>query len=136
MTMTRLTKVTMGVLTVALLAATPASAQGRRVAQDPGQDGRYDQQRAPGNLTGQVGARDTDIWRVWVPAGRHSVIVIGDGDTDLDLYVDNASGHRLAVDDDETDYCVGEFYMRRGGYIEIRIRNLGRVYNEYQMIVR
>lgn len=62
--------------------------------------------------------------------------VVGDGDTDLDLYVDSAGGRRLAVDDEQTDYCVGEFYMRRSGYIEIRIRNLGRVYNEYRIIVR
>ena len=136
MTMTTLTKMAMGVLTMALLTALPAAAQGRRATVDQLEDGRLGAQRARGELTGQVAAHDTDTWRMWLSAGRHQVVVRGDGDTDLDLYVDGASGRRLAVDDDETDDCVGEFYLRRAGYVEIRIRNLGRVYNEYQMNVR
>jgi hypothetical protein len=100
------------------------------------QEPQIDAQRARGELTGQVAARDTDVWRMWLPAGRHRVVVIGNGNTDLDLYVDAAPGRRLAVDDGETDRCVGEFHLRRAGYVEIRIRNLGRVYNEYRMFVR
>ncbi len=117
MAMTAMRRVTVGLLMVAVLAAgQTASAQGARVS--------------------RVATFQADSWSVWVSAGWHRVVVDGDGDTDLDLYVTDTAGNRLAVDDDETDYCVGRFYMRSAGYIQIRIRNLGDVYNEYQISVQ
>ena|SRR5688572_18419595 len=84
----------------------------------------------------RVLAHDTDVWRVWVPAGASvRVLVDGDGDTDLDLHVYSPSGHLLGVDDDDTDYCVARFRTFESGYIQIRIRNWGRVYNEYALSV-
>ena len=117
MTMTGIKRTVMGVLTVAVLmtAGQTAAAQSGTVS--------------------RVRGYQTDTWSVWVSAGWHRVVVDGDGDTDLDLYVLDAAGRRLATDDDATDYCVGSFYMPRTGYIEIRIRNLGSVYNEYEITV-
>jgi hypothetical protein len=84
----------------------------------------------------RVQARGTDIWRVYVPAGAFvEVTVIGDGDTDLDLHVYSPSGRLLASDTDDTDICLADFRMPQSGYLEIRIKNWGRVYNEYELLV-
>ncbi len=83
-----------------------------------------------------VRAFATDTWRIWVVAGQvYSVVVNGDGDTDLDLFVSDPYGW-LGVDDDRTDYCVVRFRARTTGYIDVRIRNLGSVYNRYVITVR
>ena len=118
MTMTKTVKrVVAGILMVAALAAPAAAA-------------------AQNGTTSRVRAFQTDSWTVWVSAGHHEVLVSGDGDTDLDLFVYNSAGRLLDSDDDNTDFCVTSFYMPRAGYITIRIRNLGEVYNEYGLIVR
>ena len=82
----------------------------------------------------RVRAHDTDVFNVWVSSGWHRVEVNGDNDTDLDLYVSGDAG-LLAVDDDDLDYCVGRFYMPRSGYVQIRVKNLGRVYNQYRLSI-
>jgi hypothetical protein len=84
----------------------------------------------------RVPAHQTQVWRVWVPAGALvDVTVIGDGDTDLDLFVYSPTGRRLASDTDDTDICLGSFRMPMSGFIEVRIRNWGSVYNEYELLV-
>jgi hypothetical protein len=112
MTMTMVKRTVVGILMMALIVGT------RPVA-------------AADTAEGRVGAYQTASWSVWVSAGWHTVTVVGDHDTDLDLYVYNAAGQRVAADDDPTDICVGRFFMPRGGYIQVRVRNLGSVYNEY-----
>ena len=85
----------------------------------------------------RVLAFDTDVWRVWVPAGSSRVLVDGDSRTDLDLEVyDEATGRLLAMDDDRTSYCIGNFYKAHSGWIEIRVENLGRFSNGYELSVR
>lgn len=59
------------------------------------------------------------------------VIVSGDGDTDLDLYVYDECGNRVAFDDDCTDYCVASWVPRWTGRFTIRVVNRGSVYNRY-----
>jgi hypothetical protein len=84
----------------------------------------------------RVQAYDSNVWRVWVNAGQvYSVVVDGDNDTDLDLFVSDVYG-RVGQDIDYTDYCVVRFRARVTGYVEIRIDNLGHVYNEYVIQVR
>ena len=56
---------------------------------------------------------------------------------DIDLEViDEATGRLLAVDDDGTSYCIGDFYKARAGYITIRVANLGRFSNTYNVYIR
>ena len=84
----------------------------------------------------RVSAQQTVTWRVWAPAGAVvDVTVLGDGDTDLDLFVYSPSGRLLASDTDDTDLCLATFVMPASGYLEIRIKNWGRVYNEYELLV-
>ena len=118
MTMTAMKKMVAGILAMALLAvATPVSAQ-------------------QGSVIARVQAFQTVETTVWLSAGWHRVTVDGDGDTDLDLYVSDQYGNLLAVDDDRTDYCIGRFYLASGRYVRIQIRNLGDVWNEYQLTIR
>lgn len=80
---------------------------------------------------------DTDIWRVWVPAGESRVVVDGEGHTDLDLEVYDGDNDRLLVSDrDDTSYCIGRFYRARAGFVEIHIDNLGGAANAYMLSVR
>jgi hypothetical protein len=73
---------------------------------------------------------------VWVPAGRLVDVHGSFGDTDLDLFFYSPMGRLLASDTNDTDICLGSFRMPRSGYIEVRIRNWGRVYYEYELLVR
>jgi hypothetical protein len=84
----------------------------------------------------RVEAFETDIWTVWVSQGATHVEVNGDDDTDLDCYVyDKRSGQLLDKDVDSTDFCIMDFTKHSRGNIEIRIENLGNVWNRYRLTV-
>lgn len=65
---------------------------------------------------------------------RARLIVSGDGDTDLDLYVYDEYGNLADSDIDNTDYCVTEWTPRRNGQFKIVIKNRGSVYNNCVLI--
>jgi hypothetical protein len=120
MTKSLFSKMILGGLIVATLASGTAFAQGFRFVRND-----------------TVLGYDTDIWRVWVPAGSHRVVVDAGGHTDIDLEVfDDSTGQRLASDLDRTSYCIGDIYMLFSGWIEIEISNLGSRANAYHVYVR
>ena len=92
-----------------------------------------------GSITGAkstiaaVGAFGRDEFRpVTFVGGQLAVVLVsGDGDTDLDLYVYDDNGNLVARDDDGTDLCVASFVPHRTGTFTIVVRNRGRVYNRY-----
>lgn len=59
------------------------------------------------------------------------VIVIGDGDNDLDLYVYDSNGNLIASDTDYSDQCVCRWVPAWTGAFTIRIINRGAVYSNY-----
>ncbi|MCA9300636.1 MAG: hypothetical protein KDA28_16320 [Phycisphaerales bacterium] len=84
----------------------------------------------------RVDARSTDAWRLRLQAGETSTIVVhGDGDTDLDAYLYDENGNLVASDTDGTDLCVLEVSPRWTGQFRLEIRNLGGVFNEYVLTV-
>lgn len=83
----------------------------------------------------RVLAFSTDTWRVWAPAGHTSVVVDGDGDTDLDCWVYDRFGNLLGRDTDRTDLCIIRFNNPSSGNLTIRISNLGDIYNEYELTI-
>lgn len=62
------------------------------------------------------------------------VVVSGDGDTDLDLYVYDENGNLITSDTDYTDDCYVRFYPRWTGSFTIKIVNRGGVYNNYVIV--
>ena len=69
----------------------------------------------------RIPAGGTHTYTAYVVAGQPAEIVInGDGDTDLDLYVFNRFGELVAVDDDDRDYCVVRWIPRSSGTVTIR----------------
>lgn len=62
------------------------------------------------------------------------VVVSGDGDTDLDLYVYDENGNLITSDTDYTDDCYVRFYPRWTGRFRIKIVNRGGVYNDYAIV--
>lgn len=59
------------------------------------------------------------------------VIVIGDGDNDLDLYVYDEKGNLIASDTDYTDQCICRWVPAWTGSFTIKILNRGVVYSRY-----
>ena len=59
------------------------------------------------------------------------IIVIGDGDNDLDLYVYDNNGNLVASDTDYTDQCVCRWVPIWTGAFRIRIVNRGAIYSNY-----
>lgn len=88
----------------------------------------------PRTTIDRVLANTTDIWEINFHGGeRGSIRVVGDRDTDLDCYVYSSSGTLLAYDNDLTDYCILDWYQSSSGTIRLEIRNLGGVYNQYNL---
>lgn len=76
--------------------------------------------------------KSTDTYRVKFRGGESAeVLVSGDGDTDLDLYIYDANGNLIDKDVDYTDDCVCIWTPRRTGTFTIKIVNRGRISNRY-----
>ena len=86
----------------------------------------------PKYANSRVEARDYNVYNVVFRGGEiANVMVIGDGDTDLDLYVYDNNGSLIVKDDDYTDECVCTWIPPRTGSYRIMIVNRGKVYNRY-----
>jgi hypothetical protein len=83
----------------------------------------------------QVYARHYDDFAVNFYAGELArVAVVGDGDTDLDLYIYDANGNLIVADTDYSDRCLVQFVPRWTGAFRIRVVNNGYVSNRYVLM--
>jgi hypothetical protein len=80
----------------------------------------------------------TDVIKATIHVGHLAEVgILGDGDTDLDLYVYDAFGNLVGKDDDETDHCYVRFYPRTSGTYTIKIVNRSHyLSNAYLIAVR
>jgi hypothetical protein len=62
------------------------------------------------------------------------VLVSGDGDTDLDLYIYDSNGNLITCDTDYTDDCYVRWVPAWTGRFTIRVVNRGGVYNNYVVV--
>jgi hypothetical protein len=86
-------------------------------------------QMVPGN--------GTDVWTVNLVAGRPiQVLVTGDGDTDLDVFIENPFGIQVAADIGPTDNCFVRFTPLFNGKYTVKVKNLGRIANRYAMTIK
>ncbi len=82
----------------------------------------------------RVAAYSTDSFYVTFRGYEDAAVVIsGDGDTDLDLFVYDANGNLIGSDTDGSDDCVVRFMPFWTGTFRIEVRNLGCVYNQYEI---
>ena len=82
----------------------------------------------------QVAAYGTDTFYVSFRGYEDAAVIIsGDGDTDLDLFVFDGNGNLIDSDTDGSDDCVVRFMPYGTGTFRIEVRNLGCVYNEYEI---
>lgn len=86
--------------------------------------------------TFKVQAHATDVFRYKFYANsRATVIVSGDGDTDLDLYIYDANGNLITSDTDYSDDCVCTWTPAWTGSFSIKVKNRGKVYNRYTIVI-
>lgn len=86
----------------------------------------------PGCYHDRVYAGYTDIWNITYTRGSNWVELSGDRDTDLDMYV-YSGGRLLCAGDswDDREFCSWRQYNT--GNIRVEIKNLGGVYNVYDL---
>lgn len=113
-------------IVVVALVATLASNVAAPLAASPVEGLKYDIHR--------VAALSSDVFVLRFTGGEPAVVaVVGDGDTDLDLFVYDENGNLIGKDDDATDTCLVNFVPRWSGPFRIVVQNLGLVYNEYRI---
>jgi hypothetical protein len=84
-----------------------------------------------------VRANETDVYQMEFVVGvATQVHVVGDGDTDLDLFVYDPLGREVANDVGPTDNCYVRFTPTMAGKYTIKIKNLGGVFNRYALVVK
>lgn len=81
-----------------------------------------------------VNAYTTDTYTVTFKGGEEAtVLVSGDGDTDLDLYIYDENGNLIESDTDSLDTMLCSWTPKWTGKFKIKIKNLGSVKNYYTM---
>ena len=76
----------------------------------------------------------TDYTASFVANQLAEILVSGDGDTDLDLYVYDSNGNLIASDTDYSDDCYVRWVPKWTGRYTIRIVNRGPVYNRFVIL--
>lgn len=82
-----------------------------------------------------VNGNSTDTYNISFVANELAeILVSGDGDTDLDLYVYDSNGNLIASDTDYTDDCYVRWVPKWTGRFIVKIVNRGPVYNRYVIL--
>ncbi|MEO0480740.1 MAG: hypothetical protein AAF196_14785 [Planctomycetota bacterium] len=88
----------------------------------------------PGHSSDRVEANSTDFFNITFKGGELArVFVEGDGDTDLDLYVYDSEGNLMDSDVHTSDVCLARWTPSRTQTFRIEVRNLGSVWNAYEI---
>jgi len=84
--------------------------------------------------TTRVNARATDVYTISFRCGETARIVVdGDGDTDLDVYVYDEFGNLITKDDNKHRLLRGQLHPPFTGPFTVRVVNRGVVYNQYRL---
>lgn len=86
--------------------------------------------------TYRIPAYSTQTHRIWLNPGHVDILISGDGDTDLDLFIIDGFGNTVQRKNNYGDDESACFNVSKGGYFTVQVRNLGKVYNDYRLVVR
>lgn len=82
-----------------------------------------------------VDGSSTDTYQIsFIADELAEILVSGDGDTDLDLYVYDSNGNLIVSDTDYTDDCYVCWVPAWTGRFTVKIVNRGPVYNRYALL--
>ena len=82
----------------------------------------------------RVLAQSSDYYRIRFRGGEPvRIAVLGDGDSDLDLYVYDENGNLVCRDTDYSDQTYCSWTPAWTATFRIKIENLGSVYNRYRL---
>lgn len=89
----------------------------------------------PGERYSYVYGNSNDLYEVsFVESQLAEIVVVGDGDTDLDLYVYDSNENLIVKDDDYTDRCYVSWVPRWTGRFIVKIVNRGPILNNYHFV--
>ncbi len=72
--------------------------------------------------------------RVAFRGGEQATLIVrGDGSTDLDCYVFDSDGDLIAADDDATDHCIMRWYPYHTDVYTLKVVNRGQESNFYHV---
>jgi len=87
----------------------------------------YDQYRLP--------AYSTHDHRIYLNRGYARILISGDGDTDLDLYIYDGNGLAAKSESYGDDEAVN-LTIYNGGYFVVKVVNRGKFYNDYTLVIQ
>jgi hypothetical protein len=91
----------------------------------------------PGYAVRRVNANSTMIFNDTFRGGERAVVsIVGDGTTDLDLYIYDNNGRLVARAIGLTDRETITFFPSFTSNYRIEVRNLGNVWNEFVIVTR
>lgn len=89
----------------------------------------------PSRTIEYVNGYSVDTYQISFVAGYLAeILVSGDGDTDLDLYVYDSNGNLIVKDSDYSDDCYVSWVPAWTGRFIVKIVNRGPVYNKYVLL--
>ncbi len=89
----------------------------------------------PGYVVDKVNAEEANMYAVEFKGGEAAeAAVVGDGSTDLDLYIFDEDGNLIVLDEDDGDECYVMWKPRSTGVYVITVLNRGSVYNEFALV--
>jgi hypothetical protein len=89
----------------------------------------------PGEKYSYAYGNATDTYDISFIAGQLAEILVrGDGDTDLDLFVFDSNGNLIQKDDDYTDKCYVSWVPAWTGRYIVKIVNRGPILNNYHLV--
>ena len=89
----------------------------------------------PGYVVDKVNAEEANLYAVEFTGGEAAeAAVVGDGSTDLDLYIFDEDGNLIVMDEDAGDECYVIWKPRSTGVFVITVMNRGSVYNEFALV--
>jgi len=89
----------------------------------------------PGYVVDKVNGEEANMYAVEFTGGDAAeAAVVGDGSTDLDLYIFDEDGNLIVMDEDAGDECYVIWKPRSTGVFVITVLNRGSSYNEFALV--